>query len=206
MPILHSDLHDKGLATAPGFGRNSVKAFPLFYALDAGPASFASQTFLCRSRRCRGALTAAEHQTPGIEATCQGDNSERMGCTLGVLLNHRNLWALPISLHAAMPAAAAMCTCIGYGMGQCQAGREFAVFTGVTRALRMHIKGMTSQETRATDAAESSSWQCAPPFKHNLQAFRSTSMFQDMPGSTSTTSSRTWLESWPRAAESDSKA
>ena len=29
MPILHSDLHDKGLATAPGFGRNSVKAFPL---------------------------------------------------------------------------------------------------------------------------------------------------------------------------------
>ena len=38
-----------------------------------------------------------------------------------LLKKHNNLWALPIEPHAAVPAAAAMCTCIGDGMEQSQA-------------------------------------------------------------------------------------
>ena len=43
VPILHSDLHNKGLATAPGFGRNLVTAFPPFCSLGRGASELRGQ-------------------------------------------------------------------------------------------------------------------------------------------------------------------
>ena len=60
------------------------------------------------------------------------------------------------------------------------------------------------QETGAANAAEPSSWQ--PALRSTKQSPSLKLVTSRMWQVTSTTSSRTWLESWPRAAESDSKA